>query len=297
MLVFGFFIFPLVQMSTWCGRKWNQGQNTCDYYYQCPDCQLKDAQFELIRKQKEELVKREDEQSRKQEALEKMEEEQRRKQREEETRIQNAKNLEEIKKKEENIIHSLILQLSTAEKLSEEKKGNQPITLQTIPEKVDDIDQAIDRIITLETKEEQITELEKVKNQSLFLMAFYCGLIPEKKNQKLVIPLAISKQKLFACGNYFMKESYEKGVEYYILSALQGYAPAQFKMGIHYQLGLGSESKPDLIKAFYYYKLSADQKFPNALFKLGECYENGVGCEKDLTKANELRLAKSKLKK
>lgn len=100
-----------------------------------------------------------------------------------------------------------------------------------------------------------------------------------------------------------MSESYEKGLAYYILSALQGYAPAQDKLGFHYLLGLDSKSRPDLAKAFYekgveceknatktfeYYKIAADKKFPNALFKLENCYENVVGCEKNLTKANEL---------
>ena len=58
----------------------------------------------------------------------------------------------------------------------------------------------------------------------------------------------------------------------------------QFIIGFNYEKNNDELSKK---KAFYWYKKSAAQGFIPAQYKLGVCYKNGVGTEKDIVKAGQ----------
>ena len=79
------------------------------------------------------------------------------------------------------------------------------------------------------------------------------------------------------------QETPVKSFEYFKESAEQGYAPAQYNLGVYYQYGTGI--KIDLNKAFIWYKKSAEQGYPSAQNNLGVAYQFGTGIKIDLNKA------------
>ena len=75
-----------------------------------------------------------------------------------------------------------------------------------------------------------------------------------------------------------------KGKEYwYEKAANQGYAPAQYNLGVCYENGRGVVQSYE--KAAFWFKKAANQGDAQAQFYLGVCYENGLGVKKDLKKA------------
>lgn len=68
----------------------------------------------------------------------------------------------------------------------------------------------------------------------------------------------------------------------YKQAADQGYAPAQ------YQLGLYCDKEQDFVKAKELYRQAADQGYAKAQYLLAICYEKGYVVEKDLKKARKL---------
>ena len=63
----------------------------------------------------------------------------------------------------------------------------------------------------------------------------------------------------------------------------EGYAPAQYQMGLVYQNGYGVPK--DATKAFEMFSLAASQNYPDALFSLALMYTEGEGVKKDLKTA------------
>lgn len=70
-------------------------------------------------------------------------------------------------------------------------------------------------------------------------------------------------------------------------SAKQGYAPAQYQMGLDILLNQKS-TEADNKEMFTWFKLSADQNYPEAIAELGNCYLFGTGINKDTTIGKEL---------
>ncbi len=77
----------------------------------------------------------------------------------------------------------------------------------------------------------------------------------------------------------------EKAFEFYQKAADQGYAKAQYALGLMYENGTGTAK--NLEKAFEYFQKSADHGYAAAQFHLGCMYRDGNGTEKNPEKALE----------
>jgi len=73
--------------------------------------------------------------------------------------------------------------------------------------------------------------------------------------------------------------------EWYNKAAKQGYAEAQYNLGMCYEKGESMYIVKDLSKAVYWYKKAAEQGEANAQCSLGLSYYFGEGVEKDQKKA------------
>lgn len=77
-----------------------------------------------------------------------------------------------------------------------------------------------------------------------------------------------------------VEEDYEKSIEWYSKAADQGYAKAQYELGMCYKEGWGVS--PDLDKAFILFKKSADQGYGFAQGELSSFYEYGIKVDVDI---------------
>ena len=82
---------------------------------------------------------------------------------------------------------------------------------------------------------------------------------------------------------YFKAKNYSQAFEKYQISANQGYAPAQHKLGWLYQNGWGTQQ--DYSQAMQWYSRAADQGHAGAQSGIGMLYEEGLGVTKDLHEA------------
>ncbi len=69
----------------------------------------------------------------------------------------------------------------------------------------------------------------------------------------------------------------------------EGYAPAQYQMGLMHLNGWGMKKDP--LKAFELFTLAANQNYPDAQFELSIMYSEGTPVEKDEVKAFNLTFA------
>lgn len=93
----------------------------------------------------------------------------------------------------------------------------------------------------------------------------------------------------YAMAQYYVGLMYENGYggdrddkeacKWYQKAAEQEYAPALNQLGYMYYKGNGVDA--DLDQAIYYHKLSAMQGYAAAQINLGYLYENGIGVEQD----------------
>ena len=82
-----------------------------------------------------------------------------------------------------------------------------------------------------------------------------------------------------------VEESNTLAFEWYLKSAEQGYAKAQYQVGKSYKNGEGVDK--DIFKAVEYFTKAAKQDNGDAQLALGKCYLKGKGVEKDEAKAKE----------
>ncbi len=75
-----------------------------------------------------------------------------------------------------------------------------------------------------------------------------------------------------------------EALKWYQLAGDKGYAPAQFNLGLVYELGRGPAV--DEQRAFHYYLKSAEQGFAPAQFNVGNMYATGRGVGQDYFEAN-----------
>lgn len=88
------------------------------------------------------------------------------------------------------------------------------------------------------------------------------------------------------CKFYFGKNvpvDYNKAHAYFKKSAKEGFAPAQYNLGIMYLNNQGVEK--DVQKAISYFMLASDQEYANAQIQMGNLYYNGEELTKDLDRA------------
>ena len=81
-----------------------------------------------------------------------------------------------------------------------------------------------------------------------------------------------------------VKVDFAEAYRWYKVAADKGYAPAQFNLGLAYELGRGLPA--DERQAFKYYLMSAEQGFAAAQFNVGNMYSAGRGVGQDLFEAN-----------
>lgn len=100
----------------------------------------------------------------------------------------------------------------------------------------------------------------------------------------------------YAIAQYGLVESlmkeYNEGVKDDTLlllekAAAQGYAPAQYKLGVYWREQAAEHSK----KAFDWFLKAANQNDPRAQFYLGECYLIGRGCPLNFRSAKKMFIA------
>ena len=84
----------------------------------------------------------------------------------------------------------------------------------------------------------------------------------------------------FVLGYYTEKgigfeQNYGNAIEHYTIAANKGYAPAQTRLGLCYDLGYTGSANP--AKAAELYRKAADQGYADAQCNMGYCYANGIG--------------------
>lgn len=107
-------------------------------------------------------------------------------------------------------------------------------------------------------------------------------LVLPKANNRVIIGLSPALTIDDAIAAYEAKD-YKKSVKILIPLATQGVAKAQYRLGVHYYLGLGIG--PDDKLAIEWLQRAADQGDPEALIDLGEFYHKGEIVKKDSSKA------------
>ncbi len=91
-------------------------------------------------------------------------------------------------------------------------------------------------------------------------------------------------QSIYAeAEEYFKAKNYSQAFEKYQISANQGYAPAQHKLGWLYQNGWGTQR--DYSQAMQWYSRASEQGHAGAQSGIGMLYEEGLGVTKDLHEA------------
>ncbi|WP_349953139.1 tetratricopeptide repeat protein, partial [Bacteroides finegoldii] len=81
------------------------------------------------------------------------------------------------------------------------------------------------------------------------------------------------------------KKEYTQAFEWWSKAAAQGFAKAEYNVGVCYENGMGVEK--NTVKAFEWYSKAATQGFANAEYSVGAFYYLGIGVERNITKAFE----------
>ena len=89
---------------------------------------------------------------------------------------------------------------------------------------------------------------------------------------------------MYGRGQGVVKD-YQEAIKWFKLSAEQGYAQAQYNLGLMYSKGEGVPS--DDKEAVKWYRLSAEQRITGAQSNLGLMYEKGQGVEQDYVEAHK----------
>jgi len=114
-----------------------------------------------------------------------------------------------------------------------------------------------------------------------------------KKAAEAGNPLAQFKLGKFSTEEILLKEIFgdsddsksqlQKKINWLVAAAVQGYAPAQIKLGNYYQHGY--DFKKDYKKAFEWYLKAAEQGHSRGQYYLGNCYYHGIGIERNFSEA------------
>jgi len=95
---------------------------------------------------------------------------------------------------------------------------------------------------------------------------------------------AQNETSLFDLGiEYYQKEDYEAALLWFKLAAEQGFANAQYNLGVMYDQGQGVAQ--DYKEAVRWYRQAAEQGLAKAQYNLGVRYDNGEGVPQDYKEA------------
>ena len=83
---------------------------------------------------------------------------------------------------------------------------------------------------------------------------------------------------------YYQKEDYEAALVWFKLAAEQGFANAQYNLGVMYDQGQGVAQ--DYKEAVRWYRKAAEQEHASSQFILGSMYDNGQGVPQDYVQAH-----------
>lgn len=94
------------------------------------------------------------------------------------------------------------------------------------------------------------------------------------------------REDFFERGVALYDESPEEAFRSFAISAAMGYRPAEHRLAVCYELGIGT--KRDRYAAYYWYNSAAESGEPEAVFDLGRCFAYGIGVAFDYKKAINL---------
>ena len=106
----------------------------------------------------------------------------------------------------------------------------------------------------------------------------------ERKERENAEKKQAEAQEWFKKGvEFYNKEQYAKAVKWCRKAAEQGFAHAQFNLGVCYDNGQGVQQ--DYAEAVKWYRKAAEQGVADAQNNLGVCYDNGQGVQQDYAEA------------
>ncbi|MCT8837399.1 sel1 repeat family protein, partial [Glaesserella parasuis] len=92
-----------------------------------------------------------------------------------------------------------------------------------------------------------------------------------------------AEEKFNSAVQYYEQQNYQAAFSIFKELAEQGYAGAQFNLGLMYDNGLGVNQ--DYHQAFKWYQKAAEQGDAKAQFNLGVMYKKGQGVSQDYHQA------------
>jgi TPR repeat protein len=125
---------------------------------------------------------------------------------------------------------------------------------------------------------------------ALLLASFFVVSCASPDVQRFDTPISVHDPKeqdaidlfhMYGMNGY--PRDYEKASAFFASSAAQGYAKAQYNLGVNYERGLGVPE--DAVKAAEWYLKAAEQGHAEAQYNLGIFYQKGVGVPQDEDKA------------
>ena len=150
----------------------------------------------------------------------------------------------------------------------------------------DDFSSAAERLITSVAKhlgKNKSESNQKVNSDSFSEKPSKCDSQPATPCRTPSQP-EMSSEELLSLGNtHYDNEDYEQAVDCYRKAAEQGFALAQFNLGVCY--GTGRGVKQDDRQAVYWYLKAAEQGYVKSQFNLGVYYDNGQGVPQDCQQA------------
>ena len=110
------------------------------------------------------------------------------------------------------------------------------------------------------------------------------GVLSTREEPRAELESDLTAEQMYQKGKeYFDKKQYSEAVPWYRKAAEQGYAEAQYWLGMCYYCGAGVTE--DKTQAAAWYRKAAEQGYAEAQSWLGGCYEHGWGVTKDETHA------------
>ena len=84
-------------------------------------------------------------------------------------------------------------------------------------------------------------------------------------------------------GGDGVSKDHHEAVKWFRKAAEQGYAPAQFRLGLCYAQNIGVSK--DMAEAVKWFRKAAEQGYHPAQYSLGVCYAQGIVVSKDMAEA------------
>lgn len=144
-----------------------------------------------------------------------------------------------------------------------------------------EIARRIDQNGTRISKEEAMAELDRYEYK--YRIIALKRDLQQALADSLGLFLKVARIKKDLAENYWFLDEYSTAFEWARQSAEEGYARAQFEVGLMYQSGTGIEQ--DYQAALFWFEKAAEQEDALAMFQLGIYYREGLGVEKSSEKS------------